>query len=109
MSTIQHSTVRPIESKKFDPTNKVNRIEFATFDLTECTRLTHTCLHMIIMIACEFIQFACNKTIRDTKNDLSKKEKMLQTNRQTLRKKRLEKMTLLSHFEVRVPCMRSNV
>ena len=39
MSNIRHSTIRPIESKKSDPTNKANRIEFATFDPTECTRL----------------------------------------------------------------------
>ena len=30
--------------------------------------------------------FACNRKIRIRKNDLSKKEKMLQTNRQTIRK-----------------------
>ena len=30
---------RSIESKKPDPTNKANRIEFAIFDPTECTRL----------------------------------------------------------------------
>ena len=39
MSNIRHSTMRPIESKKSDPTNKANRIEFSTFDPTECTRL----------------------------------------------------------------------
>ena len=39
MSNIRHSTVRPIESKKSDPTNKANRIEYATFDSTECTCL----------------------------------------------------------------------
>ena len=39
ISNIRHSTKRPIESKKSDPTNKANRIEFATFDLTECTHL----------------------------------------------------------------------
>ena len=42
MSNIRHSTMRPIESKKSDPTNKANRIEFATFDPTECTRLDQT-------------------------------------------------------------------
>ena len=61
--------------------------------------------------SCEFSRVIKQYAIR--KNDLSKKEKMLQANRQTLRKngskKRLEKMTLLSHFEVRVACMRSNV
>ena len=31
--------IRRIESKKSDPTNKANRIEFATFDPIECTRL----------------------------------------------------------------------
>ena len=39
MSNIRHLTMRPIESKNSDPTNKANRIEFATFDPTECTRL----------------------------------------------------------------------
>ena len=39
MSNIRHSTMRPIESKKSDPTNKANQIEFSTFDPTECTRL----------------------------------------------------------------------
>ena len=34
--------MRPIESKKSDPTNKANRIEFAPFDPTECTRLVGT-------------------------------------------------------------------
>ena len=57
--------------------------------------------------SCEFSRVIKQYAIR--KNDLSKKEKMLQTNRQTLRKKRLEKMTLLSHFVVRVACIRSNV
>ena len=37
MSNIRHSSVRPIESKKSDPI--MRRIEFATFDPTECTRL----------------------------------------------------------------------
>ena len=32
---------RPIESKKSDQTNKANRIEFATFDPTECTLLVY--------------------------------------------------------------------
>ena len=39
MSNIRHSTMWPIESKKSDPTNKANPIEFSTFDPTECTRL----------------------------------------------------------------------
>ena len=39
MSNIRHSTIWPIESKNSDPTNKANRIEFATFDPSECTRL----------------------------------------------------------------------
>ena len=54
MSNIRHSTSgwlnfeystfdrRPIESKKSDQTNKANRIEFATFDPTKCTRLLYT-------------------------------------------------------------------
>ena len=42
MSNIRHWTMRPIESKKSDPTNKANRIEFSTFDSTECTRLEST-------------------------------------------------------------------
>ena len=33
---------RPIESKKSDPINKTNRIEFSTFDPTECTHLIWT-------------------------------------------------------------------
>ena len=41
MSNIRYSTMRPIVSKKSDPTNKANRIEFATFDPTECTRLNN--------------------------------------------------------------------
>ena len=41
-SNIRHSTMRPIESKKSDPTNKANQIEFSTFDPTECTRLIET-------------------------------------------------------------------
>ena len=57
--------------------------------------------------SCEFSRMIKQYAIR--KNDLSKKEKMLQTNRQTLRKNASKKMTLLSHFEVRVACMRSNV
>ena len=39
MSNIRHSIMQPIESKKSDPTNRANRIEFSTFDPTECTRL----------------------------------------------------------------------
>ena len=39
MSNIRHSTMRPIESKKSDTTNKANRIEFVTFDPIKCTSL----------------------------------------------------------------------
>ena len=39
MSHIRLSNMRPIESKQSDPTNTANRIKFATFDPTECTRL----------------------------------------------------------------------
>ena len=46
MSNIRHSTMQPIESKKSDPTNKANRIEFSTFDSTECTRLIPICKPM---------------------------------------------------------------
>ena len=35
--------MRPTESKKSDPTNKANRIEFSTFDPTERTRLVTFC------------------------------------------------------------------
>ena len=48
MSNIRHSTMLPIESKKSDPTNKANQIEFATFDPTECTRLVSTFKNTVI-------------------------------------------------------------
>ena len=55
-SDVEYSTFdgRPIESKKSYPSNKTNRIEFATFDLTECTRL--------IIILCKLLpQGSCRE------------------------------------------------
>ena len=56
MSKIRHPKkgdsnveLRPIESKKSDPTNKANRIEFSTFDPTECTRLVTKLSYFMII------------------------------------------------------------
>ena len=57
--------------------------------------------------SCEFSLVRKQYAIR--KNDLSKKEKNAPNKSTNASKKRLEKMTLLSNFEVRVACMRSNV
>ena len=53
--------------------------------------------------------FACYKTIRDTQKWSFKERKNAPNKLTNALKKRLAKMTLLSHFEVRVACMRSNV
>ena len=53
--------------------------------------------------------FAYDKTIRDTQKWSFKERKNTPNKSTNASKKRLEKMTLLSHFEVRVACMRSNV
>ena len=52
---------------------------------------------------------ACDKTIRDTQKWSFKERKNAPNKSTNPTKKLLEKMTLLSHFEVRVACMRSNV
>ena len=51
----------------------------------------------------------CDKTIRDTQKWSFKERKNAPNKSTNASKKRHEKMTLLSHFEVRVACMRSNV
>ena len=53
--------------------------------------------------------FACEKTIRDTEKWSFKERKNAPNKLTNASKKRLEKMTLLSHFEVKVACMWSNV
>ena len=53
--------------------------------------------------------FACDKTIRDTQKWSFKERKNAPNKSVNASKKRLEKMTLLSHFEGRVACIQSNV
>ena len=53
--------------------------------------------------------FAFDKKIRDTQKWPFKERKNAPNKSTNASKKRLEKMTLLSHFEVRVAWMRSNV
>ena len=53
--------------------------------------------------------FACDKTIRDTQKWSFKERKNAPNKSTNASKKHLEKMTFLSHFELRVTCMRSNV
>ena len=52
---------------------------------------------------------ACDKAKRDTQKWSFKKRKNAPNKSTNASKKRLKKMTLLSHFEARVTCMRSNV
>ena len=53
--------------------------------------------------------FACDKTISDTQKWSFKERKNSPNKSTNASKNRIEKLTLLSHFEARVACMRSNV
>ena len=73
-------------------------LTFKSFDIFSLSPISQFFLHPLVHRCWEFSRLIKQYAIR--KNDLSNKEKMLQKNRQMLRKKCIEQMTLLSHFEV---------